>query len=191
MEGERGMTRPMPWNGGDLQEEVRRRSGTPVGACYQCHKCSTGCPVGPEMDFLPSQVMRLVHLGAEEEVLASRAIWLCASCEACTTRCPMAIDIAGVMDALRILAVERRIDLPDPRGNQFHRSFLGSVRRHGRVYEVGMMTAYKVRIGDLLSDMDKVPRLLAEGKLSLLPHRSGGIREVRGIFRRSEEEEGK
>ena len=191
MEGERGMTRPMPWNGGDLQEEVRRRSGTPVGACYQCHKCSTGCPVGPEMDFLPSQVMRLVHLGAEEEVLASRSIWLCASCEACTTRCPMAIDIAGVMDALRILAVERRIDLPDARGQQFHRSFLCSVRRHGRVYEVGMMTAYKVRIGDLLSDMDKVPRLLAEGKLSLLPHRSGGIRHVRGIFRRSEEEGGK
>ena len=42
------------------------------------------------MDFLPSQIMRLVHLGAENEVLGSQAIWLCASCEACTTRCPMA-----------------------------------------------------------------------------------------------------
>ena len=185
------MTRPIPWNGSRLLEEVERRSGTRVSACFQCHKCSTGCPVGPEMDFLPSQIMRLVHLGAESEVLASRSIWLCASCEACTTRCPMAIDIAGVMDALRILAIEKRIDLPDARGKQFHRSFLGSVRRHGRVYEMGMMAAYKLRIRDLLSDADKVPQLLAQGKLSLLPNRGGDIRQVREVFRRSEEEEGK
>ena len=105
------MTQPIPWNGGGLLEEVRQRSGAQVSACFQCHKCSTGCPIGPEMDFLPSQIMRLVHLGAENEVLGSRSIWLCASCEACTTRCPMAIDIAAVMDALRILAIERRIDL--------------------------------------------------------------------------------
>jgi heterodisulfide reductase subunit C len=189
--GEEEMTRPIPWNGSRLLEEVQRCSGTLVSACFQCHKCSSGCPIGPEMDFLPSQIMRLVHLGAESEVLASRSIWLCASCEACTTRCPMAIDIAGVMDALRILAVERRIDLPDARGKQFHRSFLGSVRRHGRVYEMGMMAAYKLRIRDLLSDVDKVPQLLAQGKLSLLPNRSGDIRRVREVFRRSEEEEGK
>ncbi len=186
-EGE--LTQPIPWNGGHLLEEVQQCSGTPVSACFQCHKCSTGCPIGPEMDFLPSQIMRLVHLGAEKEALASRSIWLCASCEACTARCPMAIDIAAVMDALRILAIERRIDLPDARGKQFHRSFLGSVRRHGRVYEMGMMTAYKLRIRDLLSDVDKVPQLLAQGKLSLLPNRSGDIRQVRRIFRRAEEED--
>jgi heterodisulfide reductase subunit C len=189
--GKEEMSQPIPWNGSRLLEEVQQCSGAQVSACFQCHKCSTGCPVGPEMDFLPSQIMRLVHLGAEKEVLASRSIWLCASCEACTTRCPMAIDIAGVMDALRILAIERRIDLPDARGKQFHRSFLGSVRRHGRVYEMGMMTAYKLRIGDLLSDVDKVPQLLAQGKLSLLPDRSGDIRQVREVFRRSEEEDGK
>jgi heterodisulfide reductase subunit C len=189
--GEEGMTQPIPWNGSRLLEEVQQCSGAQVSACFQCHKCSTGCPIGPEMDFLPSQIMRLVHLGAEKEALASRSIWLCASCEACTTRCPMAIDIAAVMDALRILAIERRIDLPDARGKQFHRSFLASVRRHGRVYEMGMMTAYKLRVGDLLSDVDKVPQLLAQGKLSLLPNRSGDIRQVRGIFRRAEEEDGK
>jgi len=189
--GEEGMTQPIPWNGSRLLEEVQQCSGAQVSACFQCHKCSTGCPIGPEMDFLPSQIMRLVHLGAESEVLASRSIWLCASCEACTTRCPMAIDIAAVMDALRILAIERRIDLPDARGKQFHRSFLGSVRRHGRVYEMGMMAAYKLRIRDLLSDVEKVPELVAQGKLSLLPNRSGDIRQVREIFRRSKEEEGK
>jgi len=187
--GEHDMTHPIPWNGVGLLEEVRRRSGAQVSACFQCHKCSTGCPIGPEMDFLPSQIMRLVHLGAEDEVLASRSIWLCASCEACTTRCPMAIDIAGVMDALRIMAIDRRTVLPDAHGRQFHRSFLGSVRRHGRVYEMGMMAAYKLRTCDLFSDVDKLPRMLARGKLSLLPNRSGGIRQVRELFRRAEEED--
>ncbi len=46
-------------------------------------------------------------------MLGSRAIWLCASCEACTTRCPMGIDMAAVMDALRMMAVERKAALPD------------------------------------------------------------------------------
>jgi heterodisulfide reductase subunit C2 len=187
--GEHDVTDPIPWNGSGLLEEVRQRSGTEVSACFQCHKCSTGCPVGPDMDFLPSQIMRLVHLGAEDGVLASRSIWLCASCEACTTRCPMAIDIAGVMDALRIMAIDRRTALPDVHGKQFHRSFLGSVRRHGRVYEMGMMAAYKLRTFDLFSDVDKVPQMLAQGKLSLLPNRSGGIKELRETFRRAEEED--
>jgi heterodisulfide reductase subunit C len=185
------MTRPIPWNSGGLLDEVQRRSGTQVSACFQCHKCSTGCPIGPDMDFLPSQIMRLVHLGAENEVLASRSIWLCASCEACTTRCPMAIDIAGVMDALRIMAIDRQTVLPDAHGKQFHRSFLGSVRHHGRVYEMGMMAAYKLRTYDLFTDMDKVPQMLAQGKLSLLPNRSGSIKQVREIFRRAEEEDRK
>lgn len=117
----------LTWQDTGFLEEVQRRSGTPVAACYQCHKCSSGCPIGPDMDLLPSQVMRLTHLGLESEVLESRAIWLCASCEACTTRCPMEIDIAAVMDILRIMAVQRKADVPDRRGKHFNRSFLASV----------------------------------------------------------------
>jgi heterodisulfide reductase subunit C len=170
-------------------EEVERRSGTPVSACFQCHKCTSGCPIGPEMDLLPSQVMRLTHLGLEGEVLESRSIWMCASCEACTARCPMEIDIAAVMDALRILAIERKADIPESHGKQFNRSFLGSVHHHGRVFEAGMMAAYKLRTGDFTSDLDKVPKMLAKGKLSFLPKRSGNLTELRQVFRRAEEED--
>lgn len=176
-------------NGSQLAAEVEARSGTPVRACFQCHKCSTGCPVGPDLDYLPSQIMRLVHLGLESEVLGSQAIWLCASCEACTTRCPQGIDIAAVMDALRIMAIDRQVTLPDSHGKQFNRSFLDSVRRHGRVFELGMMAFYKLRTGDLFSDMDKAPQMFAKGKLSLLPKRSRSAGEVKQIFRRAEEEE--
>ncbi len=177
------------WQSEAFLEEVARRSGTEVSACFQCHKCTTGCPVGPDMDYLPSQIMRLVHLGEAAEALSSQAIWLCASCETCTTRCPMDIDIAAVMDALRIMAIDRQIALPDAHGRQFHRSFLGSVRRHGRVFEAGMMAAYKLRTFDLWSDVAKVPGMLAKGKLGILPKRSGATKEVRVVFRRAEEEE--
>jgi heterodisulfide reductase subunit C len=101
----------------------------------------------------------------------------------------MDIDIAGVMDALRIMAIDRQTALPDAHGRAFHRSFLGSVRRHGRVYEMGMMTAYKLRTGDLLSDVGKVPHMLAKGKLALLPHRSGSVGQVREVFERAQKEE--
>lgn len=183
------MQQTIPFRDDSLLDTVSKRSGTGVSACFQCHKCTTGCPVGPEMDLLPSQVMRLVHLGEAEPLLQSQSIWLCASCEACTTRCPQGIDIAAVMDALRILAIERQARVPDSHGKQFNRSFLGSVRHHGRVFEMGMMAAYKLRTGDLLSDMGKVPQMLAKGKLSLLPKRSSSAAEVREVFRRAEAEE--
>ncbi|MHC4402983.1 MAG: 4Fe-4S dicluster domain-containing protein [Planctomycetota bacterium] len=183
------MANTLEWKNITLVEEVERLSGTPVSACYQCHKCSTGCPTAEEMDFLSSQVIRLVHLGEEEEVLGSRAIWLCASCEACTARCPMGIDVAAVMDALRILAVKRKAAIPDARGEKFNRSFLGSVRRHGRVFELGMLAAYKLRSGDLFSDVGKLPRMLAKGRICLWPRRSGDAKQIRDLFRRCEEED--
>jgi len=183
------MAKTIEWQGSAFVNEVQRRSGAPVGACLQCHKCSAGCPIGPEMDLLPSQIMRLIHLGAETEVLESRAIWLCASCQACTTRCPMDIDIAAVMDTLRIMAIERKVVIPDARSEQFNRSFLTSVRRHGRVFEFGMLTGYKLRSRDLFADITKVPKMIMKGKLRFLPNTSDAVDEVRKIFQRAEQEE--
>jgi heterodisulfide reductase subunit C len=182
------MADTLQWNDAAFVREVEHRSGTAVSACFQCHKCSTGCPIGPDMDLLSSQIMRLVHLGAEQDVLQSQAIWLCASCEACSTRCPQGIDIAAVMDTLRMLAIERKVALPDGHGKQFNRSFLGSVRHHGRVFEVGMLAAYKLRCGDLFSDVDKVPQMLSKGKLSFFPRRSS-VKQVRELFRRAKKED--
>ncbi|UCD29985.1 MAG: 4Fe-4S dicluster domain-containing protein [Planctomycetota bacterium] len=174
--------------GTSFLDEVQRRSGTPISACFQCHKCSTGCPIGPEMDVLSSQIMRLIHLGEEKEVLESQGIWMCASCEACSTRCPMGIDIAGVMDTLRMMAVERKVAPPDARAKHFAHSFLQSVRHHGRVYEMGMLVAYKFRSRDFFTDMDKGPKMLMKKKLAFLPIRSGAASEVKEVFKRVEEE---
>jgi len=185
------MNRVLEWTDDRLLRELEHRSGAPVSACLQCHKCSSGCPVGPDMDLLPSQIMRLIHLGLEDELLESEAIWTCASCEACTTRCPMGIDVAAVMDALRMRAIERKAALGDLRAACFNRAMLTSVRWHGRVFELEMMALYKLASRDLFADMDKMPRMLAKRKFTFLPHFPRSAKEVRKLFRRADEEERK
>ena len=185
------VTKTLTWSDDAFLREIEKRSGASVSSCYQCHKCSTGCPVGVEMEVLTSQVMRLLHLGAEREVLESEAIWLCASCETCSSRCPMGIDIAAVMDTLKMIAVERGVAEPSERSAAFGRAFLNSVSRFGRVYELGTVIDYKIRTLDLFSDIDKAIAMVSKGKLSPFPKRSGGVADARSVIERSRSEEKK
>jgi heterodisulfide reductase subunit C len=95
----------------DIQSAIIKKiediSGQNVLACYQCGKCSAGCPMISLMDLMPNQVIRLVQLGQIGDVLNSKTIWLCASCFTCTTRCPKGVDLAKVMEALRLLLLRK------------------------------------------------------------------------------------
>jgi heterodisulfide reductase subunit C len=53
------------------------------------------------MKILPSQVIRLVQLGLEEDAVESNTPWVCASCLTCHARCPRGVDLAKVMEAIR------------------------------------------------------------------------------------------
>jgi len=94
--------------------KVAQLSGQNLNLCYQCGKCSAGCPMSFAMDLLPNQVMRLVQLGLEEDIAGSKAIWLCASCLTCTVRCPKGVDISRVMEALRLITLRKNIDIVAP-----------------------------------------------------------------------------
>ena len=59
------------------------------------------------MDLLPSQIIRLIQLGQFSDVLNSKTIWLCASCFSCSARCPKGVDLAKVMEALRLLLLRK------------------------------------------------------------------------------------
>ena len=87
-------------------EEVQERSGENIRLCYQCLKCTAGCPTAPYMDFNPNAIVRMIQWGLKQEVLESKAIWLCVSCEACGTRCPNDIDIGLLMDTLREMSLD-------------------------------------------------------------------------------------
>jgi heterodisulfide reductase subunit C len=86
--------------------EVEAISGENLYACNQCGKCSAGCPVAFHLDLLPNQVIRLVQLGIED-VLQARTIWTCAACLTCLTRCPKGVDLPRIMEALRLIQMQR------------------------------------------------------------------------------------
>jgi heterodisulfide reductase subunit C2 len=153
-----------------------------VHSCYQCGRCSAGCPVGDFFDLPVMAVVRLAAYGEEERLLRSRTIWLCAACETCATRCPNGIEIAGLMDVLRELALRKGVPAAEPRIPVFHQAFLDSVKRWGRIYEIGMIGAYKIKSGDLMGDVGLGLRMFAKGKLSLLPHAIDGRSEVGEIL---------
>ena len=180
-----GATISMP--AGDLLSFVRSHTGQNIGACYQCGKCSAGCPTAYAMDLSPRQVMRAIQLGLKDEILDSSAIWLCVNCQTCSLRCPREIDIAKVMEALRLLSQAEGKPPAQRDVAVFYRAFLQQVYLFGRLYEAGMGIAYNLRSMHVLNNMKRLPALVARGKLHLLPQRTGGTAEVKRIAARAKE----
>ncbi len=171
----------------EFLEEIEAASGQKVRICYQCGKCSAGCPVGFAMDLLPNQVMRMVQLGLKDEALSCSTIWLCASCETCAARCPREIEIVKVMDTLRRRARAEDYHMPVREVPIFISTFLNTVKRFGRLYEAGFVGAYNLLSGHLTKDMDKAPAMLMKHKIALRPPRVKGMDKVRSIIRKAEE----
>ena len=151
-----------------LAQMIERGTGDNAFLCYQCVKCTSGCPLSDHFDLTPNQVMRSVQFN-DERVLESKAIWLCASCQTCTTRCPQGLDIAAIMDALRIQAKARGIKPAIPDVDKFSTLFLADVGVLGRLYEVGLMASMNLLTGNLFKDMDLGVQMMKRRKLSLIP----------------------
>lgn len=166
--------------------DIEALSGEKVSTCFQCQKCSNGCPATIAMEIAPHRLIHMMQLGLRDQVLRSNTAWVCAACETCTARCPNDIDIAHVLDIVRQMS-ERAGARPDLQDTvRFHSAFLSSVRRHGKVFELGMMADYKLRTRNLFQDIGLALSLLRKGKLKLLPRRLSAGRPVKDIFRRTE-----
>jgi heterodisulfide reductase subunit C len=168
-----------------LAGELARLAETALVDCYQCGKCSAGCPVVDQMDIMPSRVIRLAQLGQYDKILRCETIWLCASCETCTTRCPREVDIAKVMDGLREMALARHVEhIRSHEIIAFHRAFLDTVWLFGRMQEFPLVGDYKMRSFKLFQDILAAPKMLLRGKLHFLPRPMKARKEIREIFRR-------
>jgi len=173
-----------------LADRVLEKTGVEVDRCYQCGKCSAGCPLAAEMDLPPSQIMHLLQLREfpefAEMALRSHTIWLCLTCEVCFCRCPMELDIPRIMDALRYESLAQKKVNPKAKDIlAFHRAFLDSVRFTGRLFEMGQVVDYKLRSRHFLQDLLQAPWMFFVGKLHLLPERVRGRRLLGRIFART------
>ena len=169
-----------------FSDVVAKESGESILACYQCQKCSAGCPVAYAMDILPNQVIRMVQFGLRERVLSSHTIWICASCYTCSVRCPNDIDIAKIMDTLRHIALGSGIKPAERDISIFHSVFLDSIKSRGRIHELGLIWQFKAKTRDFMKDVSMGWRMFRKGKIKLFPSKFGGGREIKDIFGRYE-----
>jgi heterodisulfide reductase subunit C2 len=171
----------------EIQNSISEVSGADIIKCYQCGKCSAGCPLASDMDYTPSYIVRMLQTGdagLKEKVLRSYSIWLCLTCEMCVSRCPMEIDIPHLMDYLRENSLVR--NMVNPRAKKiiaFHKSFLNTIIGNGRLYEIGLLVKYKLKTYALLQDLTLAPAMLTRGKLNILPERIRGRKILASMFK--------
>ncbi len=180
-----------------LKQEITEVTGNAFNSCYQCGKCTAGCPAGNLMDNPPTRIMRLVQAGMVEEALRSDALWYCVGCMTCTSRCPQNMDIAGTMDALRSIALRTGM-VSDDKAKKlvtaFHVSFLNNVKKHGRLQELSLVQSYKLRTRSFLQDAGAGITMIKEGKINPLHALTGkedvkGKQEIAAIFAASEKQD--
>jgi heterodisulfide reductase subunit C len=80
------------------------------------------------------------------------------------------------------MAVEEGRAPAEPAVLAFHKAFVGSAKRFGRVHEATMLMAYKWAIKDFLTDMGVGMKLFFKGKIPMLPKSVRGKAEIDRIF---------
>lgn len=176
----------------NFREELQEQTNQNLNACYQCKKCSAGCPVAYAMDYTPSQIMEAIRLGMKTLVLKSKTPWLCASCETCTTRCPQEIDIAKVMDAIKAQAIKQGIQPAIPGVFAFYKAALNTIKLFGRTYDIGLIMGFNLSTRQFFKDMALGIKMFKKGKLKLKPDMTfKGVWALKKIFSRLEKLERK
>ena len=165
-----------------LADKIEKLTSQSPMLCYQCGKCSAGCPVRNYMDESPNQVVRLVQLGFDDEALKSSTIWLCAGCLTCSSRCPQNFELAKFMDAMRQIAFEEDVVIEEKDTVKFHEAFLNQIKKYGRAFEFGLVLEYKLKSLNLMQDVDVAPEMFLKGKIGFFPHKIKDRDGIKKIF---------
>lgn len=155
--------------------------------CYQCKKCTAGCPVAEHAGMHPAQIMRAVQLGQYDMIFDDKFIWLCTGCQTCTTRCPQGIDVEAVIDELKSIALrDGRVPDDAPFANLV-RLNVDSIKRWGRLFEMELLMRDKLtRPSSMFDDVGMGLKMLRKGKLGLLPARGADKAAVERMAKAAE-----
>lgn len=93
--------------------KIEEISNQKISDCYQCGRCTAGCPFAEFMDESPNRIIRLIQLGLKDEVLNAQGPWFCAACLVCQTRCPRGVDIPRLMEAVRTIHLRAKKQILD------------------------------------------------------------------------------
>lgn len=159
-----------------------------VQTCIQCGTCTGSCPNAFAMDQTPRKLWRMVLMGQKDVIFQSKTFALCSSCYYCTLRCPRGLLLTEAMGALKQIASRENL-AKYRQSSLFYKSFIKSVRNHGRVREMEFMTLYFTSMKNPFVPFRFAPlgmRLMLKKKISLqIP--SKGKRPLEAIFRKIEE----
>ncbi len=169
-----------------LAEKIAGEAGVKLYECYQCGKCSAGCPMAESYDLMPRQIVHYMQLGDMDPVLKSKSIWLCASCHTCVERCPHDIDIPVLIEKSRMEAQKRGL-CAVREVKLFNDIFTETVRYFGKSQEVILEGAYNVTSGHLLQDMANVPTMLQKGIVRPEINTAGDVQAVKDIMSKCED----
>lgn len=92
----------------DLAKFIREECGENVYLCYQCERCSSGCPTVTAMRYRPAQMMRAAQFGLEDLLIGDASLWRCLGCDTCTAHCPHNLSVRRLVEVMRQKVMQER-----------------------------------------------------------------------------------
>ncbi|MCL4386172.1 MAG: 4Fe-4S dicluster domain-containing protein [Actinobacteria bacterium] len=166
-----------------IKEEILTIIEPGIYYCYQCGKCTAGCPISYVYEYQPNEIIRLIQLNKINVIFNSNSIYLCTSCEICSSRCPQNVNIAAIMNYLRIKSWHyKRFKLK--RIYNFYKIFLKIIEKFGRSFEPLLIICLNFLNKTFFNDFDSALKILKKRKIKIIPELLKNRKEVSFIIKK-------
>ena len=168
-------------------EQISKQAKVNLHDCYQCGKCSAGCPMAEAMDLPPQQIMRLLQMGKVPQVLEAESPWICAQCNTCSARCPQRVDTAARMREDRRASDETGHHKLDDR-NGFEALFIEGIKSKGKSNEQYLAAQYNVASGHFIQDALNAHKMFQKNMIGISMQQSENPAAIASIVEKCQQE---